>query len=188
MIIKYAKILRKYKGEILKFSLLKWRLLSPFSYISSKATITVDFKRNLHIARNVRIGNYTTIIVQSQNGLDNSRLEIGENTYIGEYNNIRAGGGIIKIGKNCSISQHISMIASNHLIDRTKLISKQAWDIKRTGIEIEDDVWIGANSVILPGVKVHHGAVIGAGSIVTKDIPSFAIVVGNPAKLIKFRD
>ena len=54
-------------------------------------------------------------------------------------------------------------------------------------ISIGDDVWIGANCVILPGVHIHNGAVIGAGSVVTKDIPANAIAVGNPAKVIKFR-
>ncbi len=53
---------------------------------------------------------------------------------------------------------------------------------------IEDDVWIGANVIILPGVHVKKGAVIGAGSIVTKDVPGYAIVAGNPAKIIRYRD
>ena len=52
---------------------------------------------------------------------------------------------------------------------------------------IEDDVWIGSNSVILSGVKIGRGAVIGAGSIVTKNVPKYAIVAGNPAKVIKMR-
>ena len=79
------------------------------------------------------------------------------------------------------------MIASNHGIALGRNISSQKWDESKTGISIEDDVWIGANSVILPGVHIHHGAVIGAGSVVTKDIPANAIAVGNPARVIKFR-
>ena len=55
------------------------------------------------------------------------------------------------------------------------------------GIVIGNDVWIGANSVILDGVKIGEGAIIGAGSVVTKDVKSFAIVAGNPARFIKKR-
>jgi acetyltransferase-like isoleucine patch superfamily enzyme len=52
---------------------------------------------------------------------------------------------------------------------------------------IENDVWVGANSVILPGVTIHNGAIVGAGSVVTKDVPPYAIAVGSPAKVIKYR-
>lgn len=55
-------------------------------------------------------------------------------------------------------------------------------------VVIEDDVWIGANVIILRGVHVNKGAIIGAGSIVTKDVPGYAIVAGNPAKTIRYRD
>jgi serine acetyltransferase len=54
-------------------------------------------------------------------------------------------------------------------------------------IIIENDVWIGAKSTIMSGVKVGNGAVVGSSSVVTKDVPSFAIVVGNPARVIKYR-
>lgn len=59
---------------------------------------------------------------------------------------------------------------------------------KKLGVTIGDDVWIGANSVILPGVKIHNGAIIGAGSVVVKDVPANAIACGNPAKLIRYRE
>ena len=52
---------------------------------------------------------------------------------------------------------------------------------------IEDDVWIGARSIILPGRKIGEGSIVAAGSVVTKDVEPFSIVGGNPAKLIKFR-
>lgn len=80
------------------------------------------------------------------------------------------------------------MIASNHSIERSQNISAQPWDEQRIGITLGDDVWIGANSVILPGVTIGRGAVIGAGAVVTKDIPEYAIAVGNPARVIKYRE
>ena len=79
------------------------------------------------------------------------------------------------------------MIASNHGTSLGDDIQRQGWEQNKTGITVEDDVWIGANSVILPGVHINKGAIIGAGSVVTKDIPPYAIAVGNPAKVIKYR-
>jgi acetyltransferase-like isoleucine patch superfamily enzyme len=55
------------------------------------------------------------------------------------------------------------------------------------GVTIEDDVWIGVNATILPGVRVGRGAVVAAGSVVTQDVPEFAIVGGVPAKVLKYR-
>ena len=54
-------------------------------------------------------------------------------------------------------------------------------------ITIENDVWIGANSTIMSGIKIGNGAIVAAGSTVTKDVPSYAIVAGNPAKVVKYR-
>ena len=164
------------------------RLKYSKAYIVSNTKIRYDNINNIVLGNGVRINDFTTIFCLPQDKAHpDSSLIIGDGTYIGEYQNIRASGGIIKIGRNCSISQHISMIASNHGIALGQDINKQTWDKKKTGITIGDDVWIGANCVILPGVHIYDGAVIGAGSVVTKDIPANAIAVGNPAKVIKYR-
>ena len=57
----------------------------------------------------------------------------------------------------------------------------------KTKVIIGDDVWIGTRSILMPGIKVGNGVIIGAGSIVTKDIPDYAVVGGSPARIIKFR-
>lgn len=164
------------------------RYANPSCAISSRSIIAYESRDSISLGQNIRIGDYTVIRVFSLSKRKrNSYLKIGDNTYIGEFQNIRASGGVIEIGKNCSISQHITMIASNHNIRKGTDINKQGWDETKTGIYIGDDVWIGANSVILPGVRIGSGAVIGAGSIVTKDIPENAIAIGNPAKVIKYR-
>lgn len=182
------RIIKKYGVSFPFQPYLLLRLRHPYAYIASETKIRYDSVKDIYIGRGGRINDYTTIFCVSQDKKrPNSKLYIGEGTYIGEYNNIRASGGIIRIGNNCSISQHISMIASNHGIALGKNISSQKWDESKAGITIEDDVWIGANCVILPGVHIHSGAVIGAGSVVTKDIPVNAIAVGNPARVIKFR-
>lgn len=158
------------------------------SKINSKAYISFDDFNNIQLSKNVIIGPYSVVYVTNFSGENNSRLEVGENTYIGDQNNIRAGGGSIVIGKNCLISQQVSIIASNHSIKKGINIHDQPWDKEKTGVTIGNDVWIGCSTQIMPGVKIGNGAVIGAGSVVTKDIPENAIAVGSPAKIIKYRN
>lgn len=143
--------------------------------------------KNFKIGDNSSIGKETIISIISGPNNISSFLHIGKNTYIGELNNIRASGGHIIIGNNCLISQHITMVASGHNFRKGTLIVNQGWNVDKRNIIIEDDVWIGANSVILPGITIKQGAIIGAGSVVTKDVPPFAIVAGNPAQIIKYR-
>jgi len=159
------------------------------SNISWKVYFRIDELSNFKIGDNSSIGFNTRIYVEDFNkkAKVKSKLIIGSNTYIGEFNNIRAGGGSILIGNNCSISQFVSLIASNHGTSKKDLIKNQNWTESNNNIQIEDDVWIGCNTVVLPGVKISKGSIIGAGSIVTKNTEPYSINVGNPARLIKFR-
>ena len=160
------------------------------SYIDGASNIGYDNIDAIRIGAKSCIGKYTTIVVTDRPGssFKGSRLHIGSNTYIGECNNIRAAGGRIVIGDDCLISQHVTMVCSNHCIDRCKRINEQGWTTHNNFISIGNDVWIGSNSVILPGVTIHDGAVVAAGSIVTKDVPEYAIVAGNPARILKYRE
>lgn len=174
--------------EFWNLSMLRKRFHYYNSTIMSPVNIQYPNINNLVIGKSL-IGKYTSLIVDDgpSRGKINSKIIIGDNTYIGEYNNIRAAGGTISIGNNCLISQHITIVCSNHLISKNQLIVKQPWTLENNFVKIEDDVWIGANSVILPGVTISKGVVVAAGSIVTKDIPEYAIVAGNPAKILKYR-
>ncbi|GHC05635.1 hypothetical protein GCM10010080_19370 [Thermomonas carbonis] len=120
-----------------------------------------------------------------QDGL--GRIVIDEGTYIGQYNNLRAGGGDIRIGKNCLVSQFCTLVASNHAHVRGQPIIQQGNDTRRVGIVIGDDVWLGAGCVILPGVVVGDGAIIGANAVVTTDVPPNEIWGGVPAQKISER-
>jgi acetyltransferase-like isoleucine patch superfamily enzyme len=99
------------------------------------------------------------------------------------------------IGAFCSIASNVIIQSYDHNFHRptsyfisTLFFNEHSNDtISKGDIIIEDDVWIGSNSVILGGVKIGRGTVIGAGSIVTKNIPPYSIVVGNPARVIKQR-
>ncbi len=128
-----------------------------------------------------------------------NRRNIIEKSNIGNYSYTGANT-IIKetdIGKFCSISWNISITGniheytnfSNHPFTKLSTFGyvAQKENLNNKHIYIGNDVWIGANSCILPGVKIGNGAVIGAGAVVTKDVEPYAIVCGNPAKIIKYR-
>lgn len=159
------------------------------SYIAIRTKLLLKSIDAIKIGKGSCISEFSTIIINDDrnNSFRGSELIIGENTYIGEYNNIRAGGGRIIIGDKCLISQHITITASNHSIRQGIYIADQPWSTVNNYVIIGNDVWIGANAIVLPGVNIGDGAVIGGGSVVTKDIPANAIAVGNPAKVIKYR-
>jgi len=143
----------------------------------------------LKVGNGAYVGAFTVIICQGFDLDDNENaiIEIGENTYIGELNNIRAAGSRIIIGKNCLLSQQITLVSSNHGIKRDANILSQRWIKGKDGILIGDDVWIGSGASIMPGVRIGNGAVVAAGSVVTKDVEAYCIVAGVPAKKIKQR-
>ena len=106
---------------------------------------------------------------------------IGDDTRIGIHNTII---GPVTIGNHVNLAQGITVTALNHNFKDTSLrIDEQGFSTKP--IVIEDDVWIGANAVILPGVTIGKHVVVAAGAVVTKDVPDNCIVGGVPAKEIK---
>ncbi|NBT48388.1 MAG: antibiotic acetyltransferase [Actinobacteria bacterium] len=104
---------------------------------------------------------------------------------------------VVKIGKKCSIARNCTFTLSNHLIDTfsSHPSTKHLFAHKKGNpssyskgdIIIKNDVWIGINCTILDGVTIENGAVVAAGSVVVKNVPPYAIVGGNPAKVIKYR-
>ena len=108
-------------------------------------------------------------------------VTIGDHTRIGIHCTII---GPVCIGNHVNLAQGITVTALNHnLDDKTKRVDEQG--ITTQPVRIEDDVWIGANAVILPGVSIGQHAVVAAGAVVTKDVPSYCIVGGVPARIIK---
>lgn len=108
-------------------------------------------------------------------------IEIGENFY-SNHNLTILDGNKVKFGDNVFIAPNCGFYTAGHPLD---------YEIRNKGleytkpIEIGNSVWIGGNVVVLPGVKVGDNVVIGAGSVVTKDIPSNVVAVGNPCRVIK---
>lgn len=111
----------------------------------------------------------------------NKNFELGDDSSIGSYKiDLRSP---VKIGNNVIISNDSEIITTSHYIDSPE------WEHKYYGIEIEDYVWIASNVLILPSCrKIGYGSVVGAGSVVVKDVPPMSVVAGNPAKVIKQRE
>jgi acetyltransferase-like isoleucine patch superfamily enzyme len=107
-------------------------------------------------------------------------ISIGNNSYIGPFSAVYGHRGV-KIGNYVMIANHVTLIPANHIfIDKMEVMYKQGLTTK--GIEIEDDVWIGADVKILDGVKIGHGSVIGAGSVVNKSIPEYSVACWSACK------
>lgn len=103
-------------------------------------------------------------------------IELGNAVYLGNYCMV----GDVRIGDNTLISDHVSLISGNHSMEPDRLIKDQP-EVYRT-ITIGADCWVGSRAVILADLGDH--AVVGAGSVVTKPVPAYGIVAGNPARLI----
>lgn len=113
------------------------------------------------------------------------RIFLGENVRIGPDCCLWAGKGNITVGNNVILGPRVSFFASNHGTNKGDLIMNQEPVIG--DIKIGSDCWFGANSVILSGVTIGDGVVVAAGSVVTKNAPSYSIVGGVPAKVISNR-
>ena len=131
--------------------------------------------------RKFRLGDYS--VIESFACINNAvgDVIIGDHTRVGLHNTII---GPVTIGSHVNLAQGITVTALNHnFVDSEKRIDEQG--VSTTPVVIEDDVWIGANAVVLPGVKIGNHSVVAAGAVVTKDVPPHSIVAGVPAKVIK---
>ncbi|AFY33732.1 DapH/DapD/GlmU-related protein [Calothrix sp. PCC 7507] len=105
---------------------------------------------------------------------ENCSIEIGDESFLGPYVCI-AGAGNVKIGRRCLIASQTGIYANNH----------REYGMSYEGITIEDNCWLGTGVKVLDGVTIGKSSVIGAGAVVTKDIPPNSVAVGVPAKVIR---
>jgi len=175
--------------------------LNPNGFVSHKAVI---HHSEIRLGANIFIGDGVTIFQDCEGG----PVEIGDRVYIFDGNCIQTGyGGSVKIGnetgiqprcqfsaykspiyigRNVQIAPNCAFFPYDHSFEPGKLIAEQPVKTKG-GITVEDDVWLGFGVIVLDGVRIGKGAVIGAGSVVTHDIPDGAIAVGVPARVAKMR-
>ncbi len=117
-------------------------------------------------------------------------IEVGDDVFIGPGAVFTASRSGIRIGNKVMFGPSVVIIGGDH---NTSVVGRFMHDVvdKRPeddqAVAIEDDVWVGARSTILKGVRIRRGAIVAAGSVVTKDIPPYAVVAGVPASLMRFR-
>jgi acetyltransferase-like isoleucine patch superfamily enzyme len=111
-------------------------------------------------------------------------IEIGEWTTVGAHTFIYASVGI-SIGNHCLIAPFCYFVDSDHGFAAGRLIREQPMSAEP--IRIEDDVWLGTGVVVTRGVTIHRGAVVGARAVVMEDVPANGVAVGNPARVVKYR-
>ena len=158
------------------------RLLAPlYQHRGKHAVIHRSVRMDTPPYRKFYLGNYS--VVESFACINNAvgDVIIGDHTRIGLHNTII---GPVTIGSHVNLAQGITITALNHnFSDAEKRIDEQG--VNTTPVVIEDDIWIGANAVILPGVTIGQHSVVAAGAIVTKDVPPHSLVAGVPAKVIR---
>lgn len=110
-----------------------------------------------------------------------SHIEVGKN-FFANYNCTIIDVAKVKIGDNCQMAPNVAIYTAGHPVHPVSRNSMYEYGIEVT---IGDNVWIGGNTIILPGVNIGNNTVIGAGSVVTKDIPDWVIAAGNPCKVIR---
>jgi acetyltransferase-like isoleucine patch superfamily enzyme len=145
---------------------------------------------------NIILGNNTNIKGELGVFKYGGKIIIGENGFVGEMTKIRSGESIV-IGDNVLISHGVNITDSSaHEVDHLERADSYVsllkvghpsdkGSVQTAGIIIEDYVWINFNAIILRGVHIGKGAIIAAGSVVTKNVPPFVLVAGNPAKVVK---
>ena len=158
------------------------RMLAPlYQHRGKHAVIYRSARMDTPPYRKFSLGDYS--VVESFACINNAvgDVVIGDHTRVGLHNTII---GPVTIGNHVNLAQGITVTALNHnFTDPNKRIDEQG--VSTTPVVIEDDIWIGANAVILPGVTIGHHSVVAAGAVVTKNVPPHSLVAGVPAKVIK---
>lgn len=169
--------------------------------------VSFKCKKRIKIGRFVTIHDYSYIDASSEKGIEiEDYCTIGRNTYVRSgnlasydgyfimrkgsscnFNCFLGATGGIEIGQNVMIGPSITILSEKHNFGSIDTDIKEQ-GITKAPVKVEDNVWIGANSVILGGTTIKKGAIIGAGSIVAKSVNSIEIVAGNPARVIKNRN
>jgi len=158
------------------------RMLAPlYQHRGKRSVVHRSARMDTPPYRKFSLGNYS--VVESFACINNAvgDVIIGNHTRVGLHNTII---GPVTIGNHVNLAQGITVTALNHnFSDTNKKIDEQG--VSTNPVMIEDDVWIGANAVVLPGVKIGNHCVVAAGAVVTKDVPPHSLVAGVPAKVIK---
>jgi acetyltransferase-like isoleucine patch superfamily enzyme len=158
------------------------RMLAPlYQHRGKHSKIHRSVRMDTPPYRQFSLGDYS--VVESYSCINNAvgDVIIGDHTRVGLHNTVI---GPVTIGNHVNLAQGITVTALNHNFEDKELrIDEQG--VSTNPVIIGDDIWIGANAVILPGVTIGNHSVVAAGAVVTKDVPPHTLVGGVPAKIIK---
>lgn len=142
--------------------------------------VLVFHPARVHLARNVYVGHQTIL-----KGYHVNELRIGEQTWIGQQCFLHAAGGI-DIGARVGIAPGVRILTSFHT-EAGRATPILFAPIELRPVRIDDDSDIGIGAIVMPGVHIGRGAQVGAGAVVTKDVPAYAVVTGVPARVVRER-
>ena len=159
--------------------------IDPTAKISRLADVE-DFVRGSRIVIGPRVEIDAFVKIKPAGG--SADILIGEGSRINSGTVIYSGNGVT-IGRSVLIAANCTLAPTNHAFERRDVsIAAQRFQESRGGIVIEDDVWIGANCVLLDGTLIRQGVVVAAGSIVRGELAAFGVYAGNPIRLVRQRD
>lgn len=166
---------------------LRYRFLKKGSRMQRPLSLSgidcIEIGRKVGVRKNARIECYKKFSGQTLS----PKLIIGDRVNI--MNNFCAlVADEIRIGQNCVIASGVSLVSENHGMEIETDIPFQSQPLSHAPIVIGEGCWLGQNVIVLPGVKIGDKSIIGAGSIVNRDIPPYSMAVGSPAKVIKRYD
>ena len=150
------------------------------------ANIVIEDGVRIFHPENVRLGpngfiGHSSII----DGYYKGHVTVGEGSWVGPFCFLHGAGGL-DIGRAVGIGPRVTILTSEHSLSDRDIPVLHA-DIVFEGVSVKDGVDLGAAAVILPGVSIGEGAVVGAGAVVVHDVPAYAVVAGNPARVIRQR-
>lgn len=147
--------------------------------LSFQATLTANKNGRVTLGKNCKIHPFAQLMAYG------GHITLGDSVTVNPYSILYGHGGLT-IGNNVLIASHVTMIPANHVFQDPSLPIRAQGETRK-GIVIGDDVWVGSHVTILDGVTIGSGAVLAAGAVVTQDVPPFAIAVGVPARIIRYR-
>lgn len=159
--------------------------LSPLAIISALADIESSVRGN-----RVVVGDGTTIdsFVKIKFAGGRGDVEIGACCYLNSGVVIYSGNGV-KLGTGVLVAANTTFAATNHAYrERHRTIIEQRFMPSRGGIVVGDDCWLGANCVLLDGTRLGQGCVVAAGTVIRGAWPDYAVIAGNPAKIVRYRE
>src|SRR5438105_78357 len=192
------------------------RLLRQLRYLWTFPGLSLDSTVNLVAAGNFEFGPQS-VVGEGSNLLvpAGASLTIGANCYIGRYVELGPSGkisigdytsiqdrsilvGDVRLGRYCFLSLNVLLTSGRHYFDRWPhlLIRDQDEQVSRSAdlhlehsrpIVVEEDCWLGMNSVVMPGINVGRGCVVGSNAVVTQDLPPYSVAVGSPARIVRLR-